>query len=94
MSRKRIRFLLRAIGYISERNRRMEKYGTGYLVILDQLAAFPPVARDMVLRFPDIFRLEFEARAKGPGPAASVYSVDLAALTSAFADTDEGEALY
>lgn len=74
--------------------RRMNKYKTGYLVILGKRLVFPPIAREMVSRFPGIFKLEFEARPNGWGPVASVYAIDLAALTMALDDIAEGEALY
>ncbi len=59
---------------------RMLRYRTGYLVILDRLAAFPPVARRLVAQYPEIFTLVFEASAPMPGPGALIYIVDLKAV--------------
>lgn len=56
---------------------RMQKYRTRYLVILDDLAAFPPTARAMVGRLPELFDLVFERRADDSGPSVSVYAVRL-----------------
>lgn len=63
--------------------RRIFQYKTGYLVILDRLAAFPPVARQMVAQYPDIFTRVFEAGTQEPGPRASIYVIDLKAVESA-----------
>lgn len=61
---------------------RMNKYQTGYLVILDRLAAFPPYAREMVEDIPELFRMIFDKNI-GNGPSrASIYEVDLEKLAS------------
>lgn len=61
---------------------RMLKYKTSYLIILDDLSAFPPVARKMVQKFSNVFTHVFEARPDGPGPAASIYKVDLSMINA------------
>jgi len=56
---------------------RMDKYQTGYLVIVDQLGWASPYAREMVEDLPQLFSLMLEVQPEGKGPAAAVYSVDL-----------------
>lgn len=62
---------------------RMARYNTGHLVILDQLAGFFPTARRLTAEYPEIFKHVFDAGAGGPGPRASVYSIDIMAVESA-----------
>lgn len=57
--------------------KRMDKYQTGYLVILDRMAAFHRSARKMVEELPQLFTLLIEIQSDGNGPDAAVYSVDL-----------------
>jgi hypothetical protein len=56
---------------------RLSKYRTGYLVILDDLSAYPPHARKMVGDLPQLFTLLLEVHPDGKGPAAAVYGIDL-----------------
>ena len=57
--------------------KRMDKYQTGYLVILDRMAAFHRSARKMVEELPQLLTLLIEIQSDGNGPDAAVYSVDL-----------------
>lgn len=61
--------------------KRIDKYQTKYLVIFDELAAFPPHARKMVQDLPQLFELLLDVKPDGPGPAASVYDVDLESVS-------------
>jgi hypothetical protein len=61
---------------------RMNKYGTKYLVILDELTAFAKDARNMVEEFPELFTLLVEIKPQDIGPSAAVYEVDLEGLES------------
>ena len=56
---------------------RMDKYQTGYLVIVDQLGSASPYEQKMVEDLPQLFSLMLEVQPEGEGPAAAVYSVDL-----------------
>lgn len=56
---------------------RMNKYQTEYLVILDDLTTRSPYTREMVGDLPQLFELLLDVKPDGPGPAASVYDVDL-----------------
>ena len=58
--------------------KRMDKYQTEYLVILDKMGYWAPYARDMVKDIPHIFTLLYEIKHDdGSGPDAAVYKVDL-----------------
>jgi hypothetical protein len=56
---------------------RLNKYRTGYLVILDHLSVFPIYARKMVEDLPQLFTLLREVHPEGKGPSAAVYGIDL-----------------
>jgi hypothetical protein len=55
----------------------MNKYQTRYLIILDELAVFPPYARKMVADIPELFRMVFEVKGEKMSPGAAIYEVDL-----------------
>lgn len=55
----------------------MNKYQTGYLVILDKLTRRPRVTRNMVEDLPHLFTLMLEVQPKWDRPGAAIYSVDL-----------------
>jgi hypothetical protein len=56
---------------------RMEKYKTGYLVILDGSGVWAEPARKMVQDLPQLFNSMFEVDPGEDLPSASVYEVDL-----------------
>jgi len=62
--------------------KRMNKYQTRYLVILDRLAVFPPHARKMVKDIPELFRMMFDEKKRDGRIRASVYEIDLEKLAS------------